>query len=200
MYHLTFTRQKLLGLGRPWEGQAAVFSIWTQQEVSQCGVSGFFLKISTNMGSVSTSAGEGGWTWTMLPESPAGRCRCAQELARVQGQPHAWDSAEQGQGSRPIIWSQCGMNRAGLPQPTTCLLWRSRKGGILWFQAALQAQGEPGGGTLCEGKGAPSSKCVQPSSWAQDSVVPASASCSVTRLCAVLSGTAVPCGSNAGTA
>lgn len=60
MYYLTFTRQKLLGLGRPWEGQAAVFCIWTQQEVSQCGVSGFFLKISTNMGSVSTSAGEGG--------------------------------------------------------------------------------------------------------------------------------------------
>lgn len=54
MCELTFTRWKRLGLGLPWEGQADFFSIWTQQEVSQGGVAGIFLKTSTSMGSVNT--------------------------------------------------------------------------------------------------------------------------------------------------
>lgn len=102
MYHLTFTQQKLLSLGRPWGGQVDAFSIWAQQEVS-----GIFLKRSTSMGSVSTILGD------CAPETPEGRCRCAQVPAGVQGQPDLWGWGAPSHHLGLITWSQCGVNKVG---------------------------------------------------------------------------------------
>lgn len=106
MDRLTFPTQKLLGLGRPWDGQADVFSIWTQQKVSQCGVSGIFLKTSTNMGSVSVSAREEAAPAPCSP-SPQQTDAVSSGPARAQGQPHSWDPAG--------VWRPMQDEQGGLP-------------------------------------------------------------------------------------
>lgn len=60
---LTLSRWKRLRSREPLERQTDVFTIWTPHEVSQCGVSGIFLKVRICMGSVSLRAGEGGRAW-----------------------------------------------------------------------------------------------------------------------------------------
>lgn len=100
--YLTLSQWKHLRSRAPRERLVGVFTIRTQQEVSQCGISGVFLKVNIRANSISPSAGEGGRAWLCCSKPRWAVTGDACVFSGCQGSPR--HSAQRAYCLGPVFW------------------------------------------------------------------------------------------------